>query len=907
MSHPGGAWSDRLPGLKKHSLEVYGMSLALLQQAPNIDSAVPAEPGTALAVREPTYDTLVQLAAQIAGAEMAALMLVEGDQFRMLSCLGLPGRGTLMPREALMCNEALAHKHTLVVPDAAADQKFCAYAVVSGAPHVRFYAGLPLFDTADRPLGTLCVMGLQSHGLDERQHQLLRLLADMAADGLQLRQSLKDEHTQREQQLMSVMQQLQHSEQRFKLAADSGGIGIWDWNVQSGELFWDAWMFRLYDVDPQVGPLSFEDWARVVHPEDLPEATRQLQAALQVGGPAFNTEFRVRWRDASWHTLRASAQVMRDAQGQALRVVGANWDLTELRRLAEHIARQLAAELAEQHELLRVTLRSIGDGVITTDAQGHVQWLNLVAERLTGWSCDEARGQPVAQVFALQDEHGARRGDTAVQQCLSEPGQASPPTQGVLLSRNGQRYGVEETVSPIRSENGALHGTVLVFHDVTEQRRLVGEMRYRATHDQLTGLLNRGEFEARLGAMLDDAHTRNSEHVLMFLDLDQFKLVNDACGHAVGDLMLVQVARLLGQSVRGHDALARLGGDEFAVLLEHCPLAQGRRVAQQICQQMEDFRFSHEGRRFRIGASIGLVLVDDRWGSTSLIMQAADSACYAAKEAGRNRVHVWFETDMAMRERHSAMQWTSRIESALDHDGFELYAQRIVRILAPGQVDEGGVRAEVLLRLRQEDGTVVAPGSFLPAAERYQMVTRIDRWVLSHVLDWLHLHPQLSRLELLSVNVSGQSVGDRAFHAWALQQLHRAGPEVCKRLCLEVTETAVVTSLSDAALFIDQLRQVGVRASLDDFGSGASSFGYLKQLGVDELKIDGQFVRDLINDPLDAAAVRCFVDVAKVVGLHTVAEFVDNPRVLERLRSMGVNYAQGYLIHKPEPLQQLLA
>jgi diguanylate cyclase len=310
----------------------------------------------------------------------------------------------------------------------------------------------------------------------------------------------------------------------------------------------------------------------------------------------------------------------------------------------------------------------------------------------------------------------------------------------------------------------------------------------------------------------------------------------------------------------------------------------------------------HEGRRFRIGTSIGLVPVDRRWQTTAAIQQAADTSCYAAKEAGRNRVHTWFDTDVAMRERHFEMQWTTRIAHALDEDGFVLYAQRLTALKGPAH----GVHAEVLLRLRQDDGTLVAPGAFLPAAERFHLASRIDRWVLRQVVDWMAALADPSRIELLSVNLSGQSVGDRSFHRWALELLARAGPQVCGALCLEITETAAVTHIADAAAFIDQVRACGVKVALDDFGAGAASFGYLKTLRVDTLKIDGQFVRDLVDDPLDEVAVRCFADVAKVMGLTTVAEFVDKPAVLARLKAMDVDFAQGYLLHEPAPIDELI-
>jgi EAL domain-containing protein (putative c-di-GMP-specific phosphodiesterase class I) len=320
---------------------------------------------------------------------------------------------------------------------------------------------------------------------------------------------------------------------------------------------------------------------------------------------------------------------------------------------------------------------------------------------------------------------------------------------------------------------------------------------------------------------------------------------------------------------------------------------------------MDDFRFVHEKRRFRIGMSIGLVPLDRRWQTTAALHQAADTACYAAKEAGRNRVHTWFDTDAATRERQLEMQSVARIEHALDEDGFVLYAQRLTP-LKPEAAPVTGVHAEVLLRMRQGDATLTAPGAFLPAAERFHLATRIDRWVLGHVVDWMMALHEPARIGMLGVNLSGQSVGDRSFHRWALELLAKAGPRVCSALCLEITETAAVTNLADAAVFIDQVRQQGVKVALDDFGAGAASFGYLKTLRVDTLKIDGQFVRDLVDDPLDEAAVRCFANVAQVMGLTTVAECVDKPAVLDRLHAMGVDFAQGFLLHEPAPIGELL-
>jgi diguanylate cyclase len=677
---------------------------------------------------------------------------------------------------------------------------------------------------------------------------------------------------------------------RMNIATDSGEIGVWEYDLAEGSLVWDEWMYKLYGLTPGEGIGPYELWAKHLHPDDKIQAEKALQDAINNIAP-FDTEFRIVWADASVHHLRATARVTRDEQGIALKMIGANWDVSTLRGLA--------SELAQEHELLQVTLKSIGDAVITTDAQGNTKWLNPIAERMTGWTVDEAKGRPLAQVFNIVNEDTRLKTENPVATCLAQGKIVGLANHTLLISRNGDEYGVEDSAAPIRNADGEVLGVVLVFHDVTEQRRLTGEISYQATHDTLTGLINRMEFETRLRRLLEKTHEGKSTHAIMYIDLDQFKIVNDACGHSVGDELLQKIAKLLSETVRTRDTLARLGGDEFGVILEHCTTDQAQRVAQQICDNMDEFRFIHDNHRFRIGTSIGLVAMDNRWTTTAALMQAADTSCYAAKEAGRNRVHVWFDTDQAMRTRQGEMQWTTRIEQALDENRFQLYAQRIEHL----NDESHGIHAEVLLRMIDADGTLIPPGAFLPAAERFHLASRIDRWVLRAAIRWLLERGEGSRaIDMLCINLSGQSIGDRAFHRQAAEMLLAAGSKVCTQLCLEITETAAVTNLADASLFIEQVSNLGVRIALDDFGAGASSFGYLKNLDVDILKIDGQFIRDIMKDPLNEVAVRCFIDVAKVLNLKTVAEFVDKPEVLQRIRELGVDYAQGFLLHKPEPI-----
>jgi diguanylate cyclase (GGDEF)-like protein/PAS domain S-box-containing protein len=564
-------------------------------------------------------------------------------------------------------------------------------------------------------------------------------------------------------------------------------------------------------------------------------------------------------------------------------------------------ARKLAEQkLATQHALMRVTLDSIGDGIITTDQNANVDWLNPVASRMTGWTLSEARSKPIGEVLHIIHEETRHPVFSSTGLALEEKLIVGLPGHTVLIARDGTEHGIQDSAAPIRDDSGKVLGTVLVFRDVTEQRRLVREVNHRASHDALTGLVNRFEFESRLQQILENLHEDGRVHALMYIDLDQFKLVNDTCGHAAGDQLLREIAAIFQGVARAHDTLARLGGDEFGLLLEDCTAHQARRVAEQMCERLETFRFVHENQRFRTGASIGIVPLDGRWSSDAEVLQAADTACYAAKEAGRNRIHEWFDTDAVVKARQGQMQWVTRLETALDERRFQLYAQRIEHCAR----DSSRLAFEVLLRLTDVDGNIVAPSTFLPAAERFHMAGRIDRWVLQEILDWM-MSQDFDTIGTVSVNLSGQSLGDRCFHRHAIEHISRLPkPE---RLCLEITETAAITQLEDAKEFIAAMRELGVRIALDDFGSGVSSFGYLKILPVDLLKIDGQFVRDILHDRLDHTAVRCFRDIAAACNLQTVAECVESQDVLAELGRIGIDFAQGYLLHRPEPLESLVS
>jgi diguanylate cyclase (GGDEF)-like protein len=468
-----------------------------------------------------------------------------------------------------------------------------------------------------------------------------------------------------------------------------------------------------------------------------------------------------------------------------------------------------------------------------------------------------------------------------------------------LEPRRGGRIPIELSVAPIFDRERASAGVVVVFRDVSESRRLTERLSWQATHDALTGLVNRREFERRLELLVEQATVDENEHALLYMDLDQFKVVNDSCGHAAGDALLRLVTATLAQAVRHSDTLARLGGDEFGVLLPGCALEKATSVAEQLRRAVHELSFAWEGKTFRVAASVGVVEIGSGSASGSRLLEAADTACYSAKDKGRNRVQAFKPDDAELALRRGEMQWIARIRSALDDDRLRLYCQRIGP-LSPGAPT--GDYFEVLIRLLDENGNLVPPMAFIPAAERFNLMPEIDRYVIRKSFEAL---AGLPAAPLLAINLSGASFSETGLLDYIKAQFerHRVMPE---RICFEITETAAIANLEAARRLIHDLRALGCRFSLDDFGSGLSSFGYLKGLSVDQLKIDGRFVRDIAKDPIDAAMVRAIHDIGHVMGLRTVAEWVENDETIAVLRAIGVDYIQGYGVEKPKPIEEAL-
>ncbi|TVP88955.1 MAG: ammonium transporter [Thioalkalivibrio sp.] len=558
-------------------------------------------------------------------------------------------------------------------------------------------------------------------------------------------------------------------------------------------------------------------------------------------------------------------------------------------------------QLQHQRDLAEITLASIGDGVITTNEAGVVQYLNPVAEQLTGWTLDEARGSGIGSVYLLQDELSGDPLDTPVRAVLKRGTESRRHEHGMLVRRDGKKIPVQDTAAPIRDRSGHLIGAVLVFHDVSVTLSLTRELSHQASHDALTGVPNRREFERRLLELLTAPRDSDICHVLCYLDLDQFKVVNDTCGHIAGDELLRQVASLLKDRVRGSDVLARLGGDEFGIIYLHCPVEKAEEMAEALRTAIQEFRFSWEGKSFAIGVSIGLVPIEADETSLSTLLSAADTACYAAKESGRNRLHLYRKDDDQVLMQHGQMQWVTRLRTALDQDQLRLHIQPIVPLETSGAAIP---HYEILVRLN-DDGRLVSPGAFIPAAERYGLMPLIDEWVFNNTMAWLgdmfHRHRRIDGV--FCINLSGASLSDARFREYVFERLAQA-PAISGAICMEVTESSAVANLSTVVEFIQKVKKFGCSFALDDFGSGLSSFAYLKALPVDYLKIDGGFVKDIERDEIDLAMVQSINNIGHTMGLKTIAEFVETEGILQRLIELDVDYVQGYHIGKPTPLAE---
>tara|TARA_B100000446_G_scaffold161534_1_gene161248 strand:+ start:207942 stop:210344 length:2403 start_codon:yes stop_codon:yes gene_type:complete len=553
---------------------------------------------------------------------------------------------------------------------------------------------------------------------------------------------------------------------------------------------------------------------------------------------------------------------------------------------------------ASQEHMLKLSraVESSPNPILITDANGTIEYVNKRCEKLSGYTAVEMHGQRLETYKS--NKLPSAFFDEIWHQTASE-GQWSGEIEN--CRKDGSHYWVKLYLAAVYDDQKNINHYVAIYEDITESRKLAKKLSFQATHDDLTGLINRTEFERRLSMLVNDAQRIGTQHALCFLDLDQFKVINDTCGHIAGDELLRQLGSLLGGSTRKSDTLARLGGDEFAILVEDCELEKAEFIANEIKELVSQFQFIWETQVFTVGVSIGVTTITSATRNRTEALKQADSACYAAKNSGRNRVYVYQEQDQQLTAQKGEFKWVNEIKEALIEDRFELYAQPIV-----STETEHLAMYEVLVRLRSKAGQLFPPGAFLSSAERYNLSDRIDKWVVSHVFEWLEQHyHSLPHLNYLAINLSGASIGDEGMLAYIRTKLSAASfnQEVIK---FEITETAAIANLKQAHHFINSVLALGCQFSLDDFGSGLSSFAYLKNLPVQSIKIDGMFVKDMHVDPLDYEMVKSINDIGHVMGLETIAEFVESEEIWQKLKAIGVNYGQGYHLGKPAPIDQIL-
>ncbi len=772
------------------------------------------------------------------------------------------------------CAAAVALQRQIVVPDISKD------ALWEHRKDAALRAGLhacwstPIMGADGRILGTFATY-LKRTGMPSRRDlELVGRMAQLARIAIERRRS---------------EDALRESEGRFRGLFDNVVEGVYQVTLDGYLLSANPALIAM------LGYASIEELRSIGSTDQLypdPAKRRALIEQLKFEGKLVEAEYELKRRDGTVITITENARLNRDERGQPVGFEGTLTDITERKRAEQ--------QFYEEKERAEVTLQSIADAVITTDRTGTVDYVNPVAEKMTGWPADEACGRNVAEVVKLVKDGGKEIVDDPVSHALASGDPVHLADQTVLVSRRGHEVPIQATVAPIRDRTGQTAGAVIVFSDVSRERRMKRLLSYQAAHDALTGLINRREFESRLSTAIETAYKDPGvRHAMIYVDLDQFKVVNDTCGHPAGDQLLRQVTGLLQTRVRANDVLARLGGDEFGVLLEYCTPDQALRIADTLRQAIHDLRFQWGTNTMQIGASIGIVEIDQKTESVATLLSAADIACYSAKDGGRNRVQVYDPASASAR--HREMRWMARLTNARDEGRLDIMFQPIVRV---AESAKSRPHYELLLRLHDENGAIVLPDEFIPAAERFNLMPSLDRWVIEKVLrDYVpSTRDGVEEAAFtVAVNLSGTTLSDPGFLEFLIDALegHEPTPGV---LCFEVTETAAITNLGHASYLMREMASRGCLIALDDFGSGLSSFNYLRTLPVNYLKIDGNFVQNVASDPVDRSMVEAIVQIGRAIGIETVAERVETPAVLETLRRIGVGYAQGFLLGRPTPM-----
>ena len=729
----------------------------------------------------------------------------------------------------------------------------------------------------DKPAGFLALFHGQPQIEWPVDHQLLlKLLGSSFASGLQR---------------MRHIRALEEEVERKELMVLTANDGLWDFNAIENHIEFSPQWKSIMGYSDEALAETPPDWIRMIHPDDLARVQATLREHLSGETEVFESVHRMQRRDGDWRWVQCKAKGLLDRNGRLRRLLGVETDITDRKMYEDALFRE--------KESAQITLQSIGDGVVTTDAECCIEYLNPVAEELTGWSFEDAIGRPLDEIFRGFHEETCEPLENPLAMSISRNRAIKSIRPTLLIRRDGNELYIESTAAPIRNDKGDVSGGVLVFHDVSESRELNRRLSYHASHDSLTGLVNRREFEERLERALRSAKANEASYALCYVDVDQFKIINDTCGHSAGDALLGQLGALLKSKVRWRDSLARLGGDEFGILLESCTMDEAVQAAEVLRQAIEDFRFEWDERSFRLGASVGVVPITAENEDVATLLTAADGACQAAKEAGRNRVYCYQENDIELMRRRREIHWAARINNALEDGRFELFRQTIL----PLQIEDEGAHYEMLLRMRDENGSLVSPELFITAAERYGIMPNVDRWVVTNALAWLVSEAdERERLSLCSINLSGQALADDKFLPFVIDQFSHSGLDASK-ICFEITETSAIASYSQANRFINALKELGCKFALDDFGTGLSSFGYLKHFPVDFLKIDGSFVKEMLHDPIDREMVRSINEIGHLTGKKTIAEFAENTEIITMLQGMGIDYAQGYGVSEPQRLR----
>lgn len=685
---------------------------------------------------------------------------------------------------------------------------------------------------------------------------------------------------------------LRASEQRFRGLFENVVDGVYISNAAGRLTAVNPAMVRMLGYECAEDLMQHSGASFYVNKDDQ---TRFLQA-LHEHMIVKNFEVRLQRRDGSQIVVLENARAVRDDAGVIVAHEGTMTDITDRKRAETRVF--------EEKERAQVTLNSIGDGVITTDAHGCVDYLNPVAADLIGWEPRAAQGRSIDQVLTTVDAGNRELLDNPVLRCLSEGRVITLPEGAALIDRDGKAIEIQDSTAPIRDRIGNVIGAVMVFHELNKASRLSRQISYQAAHDSLTGLINRREFENQLSSLLEQAASDSRlTHALLLVDIDQFKMINDSLGHGAGDEYLRQLADIIQGEIRISDVLGRIGGDQFGVLLSNCSLDRATLLAESIRSAIKQFVFNWQDRSHSARSSVGIVVIDSEFSDTGSALSAADVACFAAKDAGRDRVHVFQsgETSAIQQE----MAWADRLTAAVEEGRMLLYFQPIVAIgelAGRSAIDH----YELLLRMRDETGDIVAPGRFIPAAERFNLMPMIDRWVLDKVLEELVDRKGFEgeARYSMSINLSGNSLSDEQFLDYVAGRVEALQlPE--RALCFEITETAAIESINDVSRFMQRMRKLGCIFSLDDFGSGLSSFSYIKNLPVDFIKIDGSFIDNVTHDLMDQSLVSAICQIGRSLGVYTVAERVECPEVLETLEAIGIEYAQGFLIAEPRPIEEL--